>query len=290
MMRTFAFAVGLLAALGAGTVARAETAAERLSRLEAETAVLADRVGVASDADPVLLAQASPLSPSLATDFEIRLQRLERVLSELTGRVEETNHAVGQLRDRVDRMNGDLDYRLGELEKGGGGGGGSARQPERPAPTAQASGGGQNQLGTLKPGSGAPTAATSNDPQKQYEAAFELLNKQDYDRAEKAFIDFIAKNKTHTLAGNAQYWLGETYFVRGRYAEAARTFAEGVQSYPKNNKAPDNLLKLGVTLAQLNQKNDACTALKQLGVRYPEASANIKRRAETEKRKLNCPA
>lgn len=282
MKTTTTVAALLLGGLLCGGSALAQSLpVERLERLEAGAAALSARLG-----GELQLAQASPIPPSLAADFEVRLQRMERVLSELTGRVEESTHQIGQLRDRLERMNGDVDFRLSQLEKGDDGGAKTAAAPP-PAPAAR-----NEPPPAAKPqtAAAAPTLPAGATADRQYEHAFGLLQQSDYDKAEKAFQDFIAKNKGHTLAGNAQYWLGETYYVRGKYAEAAVAFAEGVQKYPKNNKAPDNLLKLGMALGQLNQKNDACTAYKQLVQRFPEAAASIKRRAETERRKLNCPA
>ena len=91
-------------------------------------------------------------------------------------------------------------------------------------------------------------------------------------------------------AGNAQYWLGETFYVRGNYAEAAKVFAQGYQKYPKSTKAPDNLLKLGLALSQTGKKQDACVTLMQLGKQFPSAAAVIKQRADDEMKKLNCGA
>ena len=285
MKTTTTVAALLLGGLLCGGSALAQTLpVDRLERLEAGTAALAARLG-----GDIQLAQANAIPPSLAADFEVRLQRMERVLSELTGRVEESSHQVTQLRDRLERLNGDVDFRLSQIEKGGDGASRTAAAP----PPAPATRNDPPPASTAKPQTaaapapGLPAGATAD---RQYEFAFGLLQQSEYDKAEKAFQEFLAKNKGHTLAGNAQYWLGEAYYVRGKYADAAVAFAEGVQKYPKNNKAPDNLLKLGMALGQLNQKNDACTAYKQLLQRFPEASASIKRRADTEKRKLNCPA
>ncbi|NYZ15146.1 tol-pal system protein YbgF [Azospirillum sp. RWY-5-1] len=285
MKTTTTVAALLLGGLLCGGSALAQTLpVERLERLEAGTAALAATLG-----GDIQLAQANAIPPSLAADFEVRLQRMERVLSELTGRVEESTHQITQLRDRLERLNGDVDFRLSQIEKGGDG----AARTAAAAPSAPAT---RNDPppstapGTPPPAAAAAALPAGANPDRQYEHAFGLLQQSDYVKAEKAFQDFLAKNKGHTLAGNAQYWLGETYYVRGKYADAAVAFAEGVQKYPKNNKAPDNLLKLGMALGQLNQKNDACTAYKQLLQRFPEASASIKRRADTEKRKLNCPA
>ncbi len=90
------------------------------------------------------------------------------------------------------------------------------------------------------------------------------------------------------LAGNAKYWLGETFYVRGDFRNAAVTFAEGFQRYPDSTKAPDNLLKLGMSLAQLEKKDDACGAFGELLKRYPDATASILQRATRERERLGC--
>ncbi|MGQ9371482.1 tol-pal system protein YbgF [Azospirillum sp. A39] len=258
--------------------------ADRLGRLEAGAAALGAPIEVAESFE---VAQAgSAIPPSLAADFEIRLQRLERTLSELTGKYEESTYQLSQLKDRLERMNGDIDFRLQQLEGGKGGSSAAAAAPaaadnrpaDRPAdrPT-------DRQVAQTQ------SLPANADPVKQYEHAFELLRESDYAKAEAAFTQFLAKNKGHTYAANAQYWLGETYYVRDKYAEAAVAFAEAFQKYPKSSKAPDSLLKLGMSLAKLNKKQEACTAYGQLLAKFPEAAASVKRRADQERRKLSCP-
>ena len=124
--------------------------------------------------------------------------------------------------------------------------------------------------------------------QEQYDYAFGLLRQNEYDKAEQALSSFIKQHGDSPLAGNAQYWLGETYYARGKYKEAAVAFAEGVQKFPKSGKGPDNLLKLGMSLAQLNQVRDACVALGQLGTQYPDAAGTVKTRAQQERARLKC--
>lgn len=238
-------------------------------------------------------AQSGGVAPTLAADFEVRIQRLERALSEMTGRYEESEHQVRQLRDRLERMSDDLEFRLNALESGGKGGATAARPATPPPAAAQrppAAGG----SGTLsaQPAPAAKPPATGplpNDPQKAYEQAFGYLRDADYDRAEKALGEFLSRNANHTLAGNAQYWLGETYYVRGKFTEAAVAFATGMQKFPNGNKAPDNLLKLGMALGKINKKTEACTALSQLPQKYPQSSAALKKRADGERRTLKCP-
>ena len=125
-------------------------------------------------------------------------------------------------------------------------------------------------------------------PEQQYEHAFGLLRQANYPDAEAALRTFLERHPDDLLAGNATYWLGETYYVRGNYQQAALTFAEGYQKYPNSGKAPDNLLKLAMALGQQGQKENACVALRQLEKRYPDASANIKDRATRAKSKYSC--
>jgi len=300
MTKTTSFAALLLGGLLCSGAVFAQTTSmqDRLDRLESGVEALGGRVEVAQayPGSSYTRGQTAEIQPSLAADFEVRLQKLERALSELTGRYEEATYQISQMKDRLERVNSDIDFRLKELESKGGGAAsdpfGGPAKPSAAAPAAASSAAKAPEKTTDKPAEKqtaalAPLPANST-PEKQYEHAFELLRQSDYDKAEKAFSDFLAKNKSHQLAGNAQYWLGETYYVRNKFQDAAVAFAEGVQKYPKNNKAADNLLKLGMSLQQLNQKKDACTAFNQLITKFPEASASVKRRADTERRRLNC--
>lgn len=125
-------------------------------------------------------------------------------------------------------------------------------------------------------------------PQEQYDYAFGILRQADYGRAEKALRLFLEDHSADDLAGNAQYWLGETFYVRGDYETAAVEFLSGYQTYPSSSKAPDNLLKLGLSMARLGQTDGACTALSRLATEYPSANDTIRRRAQTERARLQC--
>ncbi len=103
-----------------------------------------------------------------------------------------------------------------------------------------------------------------------------------------AFKAFVAQHPKDPLAGNAQYWLGETFYAQSDYKNAAIAFAEGYQKYPKSSKAPDNLLKLGMSLGQTGRKADACTAFKQLNSQFPSASAAIKDRTTRAQQRYGC--
>jgi tol-pal system protein YbgF len=138
--------------------------------------------------------------------------------------------------------------------------------------------------------------ATSNQPyalpganaDEQYQYAFDLMRQTKYGEAEQALSTFVDDYPDHPLAGNASYWLGEAYYVRKDYNNAALTFAQTFQKYPQSGKAPDSLLKLGMSLAALGETADACKALHELGARYPKASDAVKQRAAKERAKNGC--
>ena len=131
-------------------------------------------------------------------------------------------------------------------------------------------------------------AAGGGSPKQDYETAYGYLLKQDYGAAEAAFDDFLQRYPTDPLAGNAQYWLGETHFVRGSYKPAAAAFLKGYQNFAKGNKAPDSLLKLAMSLDRLGQKDAACSSFRELTVKFPSAPVHVKGRADTEMKRLGC--
>jgi len=114
------------------------------------------------------------------------------------------------------------------------------------------------------------------------------LRRADYPGAEQALRAFVTQHPKDPLAGNAQYWLGETFYVRKNWKDAAIAFAEGYQKYPKSSKAPDDLLKLAMSLGNMGQKANACTALGRLDHDFPQMPANVRGPATAEKRHLGC--
>jgi len=125
-------------------------------------------------------------------------------------------------------------------------------------------------------------------PEKQYEFAISFLKVGDYETAEYALREFIDLHSEHDLAGNAQYWYGETFRVRQLYQDAATAYLDGYQKYPKSSKAPVNLLKLGVMLVQIGEKEQGCSMIKGVKVQYPKANQSVIQKAEYEKKKFNC--
>ncbi len=126
------------------------------------------------------------------------------------------------------------------------------------------------------------------NPKALYETAYGYLLQQDYGAAEVAFSDFLQRYPRDDLSGNAQYWLGESHYVRGQYKSAAGAFLKGYQTYSKSSKAPDSLLKLAMSLDRLGQKDAACSSYTELVNRFPKAPAHVKNRAASERRRVGC--
>jgi len=303
---------------------------DRLDRLEKDLSMLQRQV-YRSAPGPVITAGSG------AVDTELRMDRLETQMRELTGRVEDAANGVEQLRRRLEQINSDIDVRFsqdqvqprssgaanshaaaGIVDSNPGGtmmmrgptpaaSAASLRPPNDPMPPGtlvlpprdpptgfgtltppgppQSAPGPANVASPRPPSAGALPAGSASE---QYNSAFGLLKQADYPAAEEALRIFVAQHPDDPLAGSAQYWVGETYYARGRYAEAASAFAEGYKRYPKGAKAADDLLKLGMSLARANQKQNACVALAQLDRDFPSPGSAIKDRATAEKKRLGC--
>ncbi|HTV90986.1 MAG TPA: tol-pal system protein YbgF [Stellaceae bacterium] len=317
------------------------TTEERIDRLERDLNMLQRQVYQGAPPPPV----GAPNSGA-AVDIEVRMERLEQQMRDLTGRVEEIGNRVEQLRQRIEQVNSDVDMRLGEAPGAAAAAGPTGPPPPPPpsgqpdvaaappgappfpptapdtapmpatltppgagAPPGEPSSEPTPIFGTLTPPGAAPptppppprlaTAAPppnvappatlpGGSPAEQFDYAFKLVRKADYPAAEAALKTFVERHPKDRLAGSAQYWLGETYYARHRYLEAASAFAEGYKRYPKGLKAPDDLLKLGMALARANQKQNACLAFTQLDHDFPRAGAAVRERVIAERRRLGC--
>ena len=125
-------------------------------------------------------------------------------------------------------------------------------------------------------------------PKKQYEFATSFLKVGDYSTAERAFREFVLSNSKHELAGSAQYWYAETFRIRQLYTDAASAYLEGYQKYPKGTKAPINLLKLGVSMVQIGEKEQGCKMIEGVGKQYPKANQSVLQKAKYESKKFEC--
>jgi tol-pal system protein YbgF len=254
--------------------------------------------------------------------FEVRLARIEEELRLLTGRIEQLEFGQRGLESRLDQLIQDLDPRLLALEGGAGGAmaegtGPATRQalaPADPATGSAAAGpadptarGGadasadERTLGVVpqsallglprpEPGSIATPPRTTNlPPQEQYDAAMQLLRAGDYAGAEGGLQLFLELNPEHALAPNAAYWLAETHYVRKSYAAAAAAFARNYRVYGKDDtKAPDNLLKLGMSLQGLQETDKACRTFDELAKEFPNAPTHIQQALSRERERAAC--
>jgi tol-pal system protein YbgF len=125
-------------------------------------------------------------------------------------------------------------------------------------------------------------------PKEQYEFATSFLKVGDYTTAERAFREFVTNNPKHDLAGNAQYWYAETFRIRQLYTDAASAYLEGYQNYPKGEKAPINLLKLGVSMVQIGEKDQGCKMIDGVEKQYPKANQSVLQKAKYESKKFEC--
>jgi tol-pal system protein YbgF len=261
----------------------------------------------------VLAPVSAPAQNALQT--EQRLDALSDQMRQLTGRIEELTNQVNQLKSQLDRQASDNDVRFQQLQGGGGAtslappnqqGAAAVELPPQPKPPqgagidpAQPPSRAGN-LGTLAtPGpqrqqeppqqtAAAGGALPAGNAQDQYNYAMGLLTQANYPAAEQAMRTFVQRYPKDPLAGNAQYWLGETFYVRKDYGNAATAFAQGYEKYPKGPKAADDLLKLGMSLTALNQKPDACKAYARLQRDFPAPPQSIKERLTAEKQRAGC--
>ena len=128
----------------------------------------------------------------------------------------------------------------------------------------------------------------NDKPDKQYEFATSFLKQGDYTTAERALREFVMTNPEHKMAGSAQYWYAETFRIRQLYTDAASAYLEGYQKYPKGEKAPVNLLKLGVSMVQIGEKDQGCKMINGVEKQYPDANQSVIQKAKYESQKFEC--
>ncbi|HRJ66698.1 MAG TPA: tol-pal system protein YbgF [Alphaproteobacteria bacterium] len=293
------FAVFMTAEATAGFSQSADTSQlmGRINQLENQIQTLSRTVyrGKTPSASEAAAFSGGGADSSAVANLEVRLSQLESQQRTLTGQLERMNHDVQQMKTRLDRALADNDMRFQQLERGGvKTGAASATDNTLYAQdvTAQVTGArtsGNSPAGTLGSVSNASTTSRASDPASiLYDTAFSDIREAKYEAAEDKFKRFMAMYPSHALAANAQYWLAETYYVRGNYAQAARSFAQGYQDYPKGAKAPDSLLKLALSLSQIGKKEDACLSFAQLKKEYGSEQTPVVRRAEQEAKRIGC--
>ena len=259
------------------------------------------------------------LNEEILTRHLLKLNEIEEEFRKLTNRFEEVNFKLDKLSSRVTKIQSDTQLRFSDLEAG------KVTDPTKlqtanevqvEQKTTQA-----KLPGTDKPqdfGS-APAYNMNSDqkiqatqsvestasvvaearrpatsllpdktPKEQYDFALSFMKVGDYETAELALREFIDKNKTDELAGSAQYWYGETFRIRQLYSDAATAYLDGYQNYPKSEKAPENLLKLGTTMVELGEKDQGCKMIVGLKKQYPKASQSVLQKAQYEQKRFKC--
>jgi len=244
------------------------------------------------------------------TKHLLKLSELEEQFKILTNKFEEINFKLDKLSNRITKVQKDNQMRFQDLEKSGldftdsgepkklpGTGeaqdfGGVIEATESDIATAEQIQQTQSidSVSTVltEEASRAEKILPDATPEEQYKFAVSFIKVGDYETAELALREFVDNNSGHQLAGNAQYWYGETFRVRQLYQDAASAYLDGYQKYPDSNKAPVNLLKLGVMLVQIGEKDQGCSMILGVKTQYPEAKQSVIQKAEYEKKKFNC--
>jgi len=254
---------------------------------------------------------SSNLNEDILTKHLLKLNEIESQFRELTNKFEEINFKMDKLSSRVTKIQSDTQLRFSDLESGNLI---NLKKSESDSAKTVMPGSTKPQDFGAAPGystanlpekqelisvESTPTVITNDaekansllpdkPPQQQYDFAISFIKIGDYETAEFALKEFIQKNKGHDLAGNAQYWYGETFRIRQLYSDAAAAYLDGYQNYPKSKKAPDNLLKLGITMVELGEKDQGCKMISGLKKQYPKASKSVLQKAQYEQKKFKC--
>jgi tol-pal system protein YbgF len=257
------------------------------------------------------VSQVRPTNQDVVTMQGIRIAQLEEIIRNLTGQLETLNHRIAEQSQQLAIMAKDVNFRFQNLETKAFG---TPQQPpstnmtkapaplakpnskptSMPIPSAKSQPSPWAQAEMISPEKAQSTITINNPEQVQnndrslYNEAYALLRKGKHSVAETKLKQMLKEFPNSPLAGNAQYWLGETYYARGKFNQAASAFADGYKKYPSSTKGPDNLLKLGLTMKALGKKEEACIAFNAISDKFPDASNAIKKRTETEILSLEC--
>jgi tol-pal system protein YbgF len=237
----------------------------------------------------------------------VKITEIEEQMQKLTASHEEVLFSFEQLNERINKVQKDNELRLSDLETGDSKAVAKKTTPKQFPGTDKPQDLGtmvvqkqtekEQQTSSINPAavvrveeSDAKEILPNASPDEQYKFATSLIKVGDYDQAELALREFVKKNPKHELAGNAQYWYAETFYIRQLYHDAAAAYLDGYQKYPQSTKGPQNLLKLGVTLSELGEKDQGCQMLDGITKQYPKATQSVIQKARYEKKKFKCPS
>ena len=257
-------------------------------------------------------------SEEVLTRHLLKLSEIEKQFQELTNKFEEINFKIDKLSSRLSKVQADNQLRFQQIEEGkiiSNTNGNqnlssiSDQSEEKILPGSSqpqdlgsisykdSATNAENQITQSVDTTSTVVTETFQDeekilpdtsPDKQYEFATNLLKVGDYNTAERAFREFVISNPDHEFAGSAQYWYAETFRIRQLYTDAASAYLEGYKKYPKSEKAPINLLKLGVSLVQIGEKDQGCLMITGVEKQYPKANQSVLQKAKYEEKKFEC--
>ncbi len=231
-----------------------------------------------------------------------RMDNQETALRSLTGQVEELSFRVNQLSQRLETVIADFDLRLRALEGTGGQRTYSSTLGPQTGPQEMTIETVPTDTGDVDVEFGAvpadPTgpqtlgvisvARLSGDENTDFDVGMQLLRRGDFQGAETTFQGIIENYPESERLGEVNFWLGEALYVQDRYADAATAYLASARDYGDGDKAPDSLLKLGMSLAALGQVEQACGAFDQVARSYPNASDRVTRNVAREQAANNC--
>ena len=255
-------------------------------------------------------------SEDVLTRHLLKLSEIENQFQSLTNKFEEINFKLDKLSNRLSKVQADNQIRFQDLEKGLPLDGDRQKVSKKLETDSNQSLPGSSQPQDLGSVSYKDTSTNemsqrtqsidttasivtetfqaeekilpNESPDNQYKFATSFLKVGDYSTAERAFREFVVTNPEHDLAGNAQYWYAETFRIRQLYTDAASAYLEGYQKYPKGEKAPINLLKLGISMVQIGEKDQGCKMIDGVEKQYPKANQSVIQKAKYESQKFEC--
>jgi len=279
-----------------------DTLSQQLQALQDDIKTLEKAVYSQGVSTTSISEEMSSNSTDVLTKHLLKLSELEEQFKILTNNFEEINFKLDKLSNRITKVQTDNQMRFQDIEKSG-----LSQIKKLPGSDEPKDLGGVSEsemasleqtqktqsvesVGTVitEETTRAEKILPDTSPEEQYKFAISFLKVGDYETAELALREFVDSNPKHELAGNAQYWYGETFRVRQLYQDAATAYLDGYQKYPKSSKAPVNLLKLGVMLVQIGEKIQGCSMIVGVKNQYPKAQQSVIQKAEYEKKKFNC--
>ena len=229
------------------------------------------------------------LSSGYISRNEKRIDQIETNLRQNFGTLEEIQNQINLIGEKLDLINEDFQSRVLKLE--------NDLQVIKENKTTKKENKSSVDLSNLTGNDGNVQKSIITNPQKnlseqeikkKYENAIKLLWASKFEEAEVELVD-LKKFNPEDLMPNIQYWLGEVHYAQKKFEKAILEFGEGLQKYPDSIKGPDNMLKLGLSFANLKKKSEACNVFYELEVKYKSAPKNVLERANSEKKKLDCP-